>query len=1206
MHEILRKLERYRLNHGLSQTALAKKLAVSFQTINRWFNGHAKPNRLQLDKIQNFLDKKAFPKVATDPTSIPPDVRRQIFKFEDPRQERIYKSLQEIGDGPANMYRDAVQLMSQTVLRLPSTSNLVGHLLREIESSLLSVLAPVSRLDAKLLSKFENLENEIKTLLETKGITDVIDLNKKIKDFANKLRETKAQIIQRILNTFDSEKNDELKALWCKLSLHKYAHRDNLLEPRPIDGEFLSIWEDFQRVLDELLRRFKNKYLLYHLAIDEISEEEPAKVISRLKQEIPSNWVLLKYFFSKIKGKSPQWLELLQKEGFFNSLPQPIADDEKGTIHFPQWPASEYLASMAKISPDKVFEILKKSSPTSHFVICEDFLSAAADLPASQTAALTDKVLEWIQNPYSYLISEKGAKVMVHLASGGQRDPALKVAGGLLAIEAEKAPESERKRRFYQSDPKPKLKIDSYNYREIFKKYYVGLIPLLGVSALKLLCDLLDQALKIYTENKSSSAPEDQSQIWYTDLAVEPEGYGNHEIKNILAYAVRRTVEVLLNKQPGDAENIIKILEDKNWVLFQRIILHILKSYGKLMPEIVKSYLARRDFFDSHSVKKEYWELATECFSILSPPQQEIILNWIYEGPTFSKDFEKTEAEKKRRKETWQRDRLGWIKNHLTNSHKAYYEGLEESYGTGEAPFTFSISTGWSGPTSPKSIEELLGMTNVQVIEFLKSWKTPEGPWDHSPEGLGRILSGAAAKDPQKFAVDALLFRELDPTYVRSFLDGLRSSLKENKKFDWSNVLILCFWVIEQPRTIEGRKVKRDRLDADPDWGWTRKTIANLLEDGFSKGESSIPFDYREKVWAILKVLLQDPNPNASEDDNEPLTLSINTVRGQSMHALVRYALWIRRNWEEQRHFDKLENGFREMPEVKEALESHLEEKSLAIRAVYGQWLPWLHLLDHSWVSKNLSLILPSQKNRKDFWEAAWKSYVCYINAYDEMLIVLRDEYLRAIDRIEEETDRPSNMESSLSGHICVFTSRGKIDIESDQNIFSKFWEKAPAVLRRIATESFGRMLYNTEQSLEKEVQKRFQRIWDYCEQNASSGKSELTSFGWWFASGKMPDDWAFKKIISVIETCREIEADSFVIEHLLKVCKKFPADSVKLIELMIEHDAEGWRIRVSSDQIRAIIQTALESKDEAAIRVATSFVNKLASWGHSQFSDLI
>lgn len=53
------------------------------------------------------------------------------FRFQDPRQERIFRGLRLVGPGPASFYRDACQLMAAEPL-LESSAHLVAHLLREI------------------------------------------------------------------------------------------------------------------------------------------------------------------------------------------------------------------------------------------------------------------------------------------------------------------------------------------------------------------------------------------------------------------------------------------------------------------------------------------------------------------------------------------------------------------------------------------------------------------------------------------------------------------------------------------------------------------------------------------------------------------------------------------------------------------------------------------------------------------------------------------------------------------------------------------------------------------------------------------------------------------------------------------------------------------------------------------------------------------
>lgn len=55
MSELLKKLERYRLERRISQQNLAALLGVSFATVNRWFNGHTKPNKIQTFHIEKLL-----------------------------------------------------------------------------------------------------------------------------------------------------------------------------------------------------------------------------------------------------------------------------------------------------------------------------------------------------------------------------------------------------------------------------------------------------------------------------------------------------------------------------------------------------------------------------------------------------------------------------------------------------------------------------------------------------------------------------------------------------------------------------------------------------------------------------------------------------------------------------------------------------------------------------------------------------------------------------------------------------------------------------------------------------------------------------------------------------------------------------------------------------------------------------------------------
>lgn len=55
MENLIKKLEIYRFENRISQKQLADRLKVTFSTVNRWFNGKTKPNKIQRYHIKKML-----------------------------------------------------------------------------------------------------------------------------------------------------------------------------------------------------------------------------------------------------------------------------------------------------------------------------------------------------------------------------------------------------------------------------------------------------------------------------------------------------------------------------------------------------------------------------------------------------------------------------------------------------------------------------------------------------------------------------------------------------------------------------------------------------------------------------------------------------------------------------------------------------------------------------------------------------------------------------------------------------------------------------------------------------------------------------------------------------------------------------------------------------------------------------------------------
>jgi len=57
---IIKKVEIYRLENKITQQELAKKLGVTFSTVNRWLNGKTNPSKIQRYHIEKFLKKRGL------------------------------------------------------------------------------------------------------------------------------------------------------------------------------------------------------------------------------------------------------------------------------------------------------------------------------------------------------------------------------------------------------------------------------------------------------------------------------------------------------------------------------------------------------------------------------------------------------------------------------------------------------------------------------------------------------------------------------------------------------------------------------------------------------------------------------------------------------------------------------------------------------------------------------------------------------------------------------------------------------------------------------------------------------------------------------------------------------------------------------------------------------------------------------------------
>jgi hypothetical protein len=725
---------------------------------------------------------------------------------------------------------------------------------------------------------------------------------------------------------------------------------------------------------------------------------------------------------------------------------------------------------------------------------------------------------------------------------------------------------------------------------------------------------------------------QDYSWIWRP--AVEDHEQNEDEtIKDVLVSAVRDAAETLARRSPASLPELVTSLETRRWLIFRRMALHVLRRFADSAMTLAEERLADRTQFDEVGLRHEYALLAATCFGQISISARARILSWIDQGPdlgSFSERYREnhgaapTAGETEGYAKMWRRDRLAPLKEALPSEWKTRYEGLVGELGEPEHPDFSSYRSGlWVGPTSPKTADEIRTMAVPEIMAFLGRW-TPSGDlFGSSREGLGRELASVVAADPDRFARDAKLFIGIDPTYIRELVEGLREAAKQKRPLEWKPILDLCAWVVSQPREIPGRP--RQDLGEDPDWGWTRKAIAALLSVGFEKGVAELPFGLREQAWSILLPLTTDPQPTAEDEvrygasSTDPATLSINTTRGEAMHAVMRYALWVRRHVEERQGGQEIvARGLAQMPEVREVLEAHLDparEPSLAVRAVYGQWFPWLVLLDRSWAAAQEARIFPAAPEGQEFWDAAWGTYVTFCAPYNNTFEILRQEYARAVDRIGSPLRHSHSLadpEEKLAQHLMTFYWRGKLALEEPGGLLGRFYTQATDQLRAEAIEFVGRSLANTMGDIPIEIMDRLRALWEQrmlvarAAHDASNVTQELASFGWWFVSEKFEEDWAIRHLEEVLRIAKRAEPDHLLAERLAALAVRKPFVAVRFAKGLIEADKSGWAILGWESHLKTILTTAMASGDEQAREAAVALVHHLGARGHLQFRELL
>jgi len=389
-----------------------------------------------------------------------------------------------------------------------------------------------------------------------------------------------------------------------------------------------------------------------------------------------------RYFFDRFEN--PLWIEPLETKGFFSSPPQATQDEERGTIGFPLWPESRYLARMAARAPEAVLKIILQIPDTDNIQVHTDLCDAALAISTELAAKWAEKETKWVEQQKNlyFLLPEKLGALVGHLAKGDQIEVALRLVRSLLAVlpdprSASKTSEDEA----YLLPPEPRSRFGTWYYKQILEKNVPDLVSAARENALTLLYDLLDSAIRVSRSEETDKGTEDYSYIWRPAIEDHEQTH-SYDLKNLLVSAVRDAAEQIARADPTYVPALVEKLERRSRLVFQRIALHLLRVFPDAARPLTAERLLNQRLLDAPWYQNEYRHLLKNYFGDLSSEERERWLGLIEEGPpTQAKEGETVVPEQSEQKKTmWRRERLAPIVDILPtewkNRHPEWVEGL--------------------------------------------------------------------------------------------------------------------------------------------------------------------------------------------------------------------------------------------------------------------------------------------------------------------------------------------------------------------------------------------------------------------------------------------------------------------------------------------------------------------------------------------------
>jgi hypothetical protein len=1116
-----------------------------------------------------------------------------------PEQQDTLALLQRLlGKAIADRYADFCRL-SAGAFDFNVARPMAAHALRELDSMLRSIL------EVPMEAKATTSQDDVGKIAKARKQLNALGFDESAIQRAEaslRPRFNHKTQIRKIVATLGLAPDGDVAKSWISLcdSFGK-AHQRSFHHSLKIDDEFRAQYQQpFDTVIRAIAVALQGRYVALMRRVEELAAmSDRAQAVALFAKEIPGALPLQWHFFKALQ--SGDWLPHLAREEL---LGEPLATSEDGAgegMRFRQWPAGNYLLRMAQ-SPDAatrkaVVDALRKVASSNHPDIHHDGMEILAAFPPDESAQLSDLAVGWLTPEDRFSFLQAPETLLKKLAEGSQKEASLRVARALLQI--------------WDQNGEVVSLYGHHMYEHRLPSMVAPLTKTCGLDAMQLFVELLEQAGVISGKDRYG---------YHTSNPIADDGRVTHDIHDALLSAVRRSAEILIADDPAQIQNVIPVFTKQSSKLFVRLVLHTLSRHPAAVPEMAEAYLLNPDLIEASWCRPEYASLALAWFPSLSAEKQEAILRVVdalpvkYSAAWKARFEEHTKAPPAPENErifnaSTVRDVLWQWRTVLPPERQRGLEEIARELGDPEA---------WRQRMFPEEVSPLSGADFSSrpvpdIAAFLGSWQPGAEPVRQTVTALAQELRVAVGNDPKGYAAAANQFIGLKPIYVRRVLEGLQNATRNEKGFDWTNLLKLIEHVFGQlHQTIDSSTVHEGD---DKDWTWACKTAGETLTAGLGRGVGGIGFEHAAAIRSLIFSFMGTVPTQLEEDfedrfDREPFFAAQTTLRGIAVELCILLVFWLSKD-ESSAIGASPRNALTNLPEITRLLEGELADRSPGgriPRAIMARYLNYLFHFGEDWLRSQMAALFPTDNN--PLRQSAWLSYLGFAQGPNLYLVSqLSQCYADEITQsaIDEKYPGRDFREDSLSDHLILLYLWGGLP----DDLLEHFWATAPIHIRQHAMWYLGTQL--AIPSLSDEIRTRGFAYWGRRLAAAKSAadpepfRQELGAIGNWCFREGVDDVWLSQQLVDMM-AAGFVPTDAFsVVARLEKIATRHVDQAVAVLgALLMNPRVDRWAYMTQRDPIRAVLSAGIASGAEDTIRRAEEVISFLSTIGETSYIELI